>query len=86
MFEAIKEGIRYIFNEKYIHRINANYLPENQRSANLLSRLGFKVDGSSSDYLFINGAWREHVFSSLTNLNWVPREEDKIMFDVAHTF
>ncbi len=80
MFESLQKGISYIFDEKHIHRIMANYLVDNHRSAKVLSRLGFKVDGQSPDYLFIDGAWRTHVLSSLTNPDWSPRPEDRELF------
>ena len=56
------------------------HLPENTRSANVLKRLGFRVDGSSPDYLHVQGHWREHVLNSLTNPNWTPREADRPLF------
>lgn len=45
----------------------ANYVPTNERSGRLLRRLGFTVEGYARDYLFIDGAWRDHVLTSLTN-------------------
>ena len=48
----------------------AAYLPHNQRSANLLKRLGFVVEGYACDYLMINGQWQDHILTSLTNRNW----------------
>jgi ribosomal-protein-alanine N-acetyltransferase len=80
MFEALQFAIRYMFTEKHIHRIMANHLPENKRSSMVLKRLGFRVDGSSPDYLFIQGVWREHVLTSLTNPSWTPRDEERELF------
>lgn len=80
MFEALNSAIQNIFDEKHIHRIMANYLPENQRSGQLLNRLGFKIDGTSPEYLFIHGEWRTHILTSLTNHSWTPRDEDKKLF------
>jgi ribosomal-protein-alanine N-acetyltransferase len=45
----------------------ANYRPENERSGILLERLGFVREGLAKDYLFIDGQWRDHVLTSLTN-------------------
>lgn len=67
MSEALQVGIRYVFEEVKLHRIGANYLPHNQRSANLLKRLGFSVDGYARDYLYIAGQWQDHVLTSLVN-------------------
>lgn len=70
MREALERAIDYVFDTLHIHRISANYLPTNERSGGLLRRLGFAVEGYARDYLFINGAWRDHILTALTN----PRE------------
>jgi ribosomal-protein-alanine N-acetyltransferase len=67
MHEALSEIIRYAFRERQLHRIMANYLPSNERSARVLSRLGFVVEGYAAEYLFIDGAFRDHVLTALTN-------------------
>jgi ribosomal-protein-alanine N-acetyltransferase len=50
-----------------LHRIMANHRPENVRSARLLERLGFVREGVAKDFLFIDGAWCDHVLTSLTH-------------------
>ncbi|MES2504950.1 MAG: GNAT family N-acetyltransferase [Myxococcota bacterium] len=70
MFEALQAGIEYIFTQKKLHRVMANHLADNHRSAKVLQRLGFHVDGFSPDYLLIGDRWRDHVLNSLTNPNW----------------
>jgi ribosomal-protein-alanine N-acetyltransferase len=67
MFEALQAAIGHVFEELKLHRIMANYMPINQRSGRLLRRLGFVVEGYARDYLFLNGAWQDHVMTSLTN-------------------
>jgi ribosomal-protein-alanine N-acetyltransferase len=42
-------------------------MPENERSARLLERLGFERIGLARRYLFIDGAWRDHVLAALTH-------------------
>ena len=60
-----------------LHRIMANFRPENERSRRLLQRLGFVEEGFARDYLFIDGAWRDHVLTSLTHPDfhdgWITR-------------
>jgi ribosomal-protein-alanine N-acetyltransferase len=68
MFEALQPAIRYVFDELKLHRIMAGHLPENERSARLLNRLGFVIEGRAKDYLFINGSWQDHILTSLVNL------------------
>jgi len=66
MAECLKRSTSYIFEDLNLHRIMANYMPTNERSANLLSRLGFVVEGYAKAYLYINGYWEDHVLTSLT--------------------
>jgi ribosomal-protein-alanine N-acetyltransferase len=67
MGEALRATNAYVFGTLRLHRIMANYRPENARSARLLERLGFAREGLARDYLFINGAWCDHVLTSLTH-------------------
>ena len=70
MHEALSAGIQYVFDTLNLHRIEANYMPHNVRSARLLKRLGFVVEGYSRDYLRIGGKWEDHVRSALLNPDW----------------
>ncbi len=67
MFEALQASIPYMFQVQKLHRIMANYVPENARSAALLNRLGFEREGYAKTYLKINGVWRDHVLTALVN-------------------
>lgn len=67
MAEALSAAIGYAFEHLQLHRVQANYQPDNERSGRLLDRLGFVREGYARDYLFIDGAWRDHVLTSLTN-------------------
>lgn len=85
MHEALTLLLHFGFAELNLHRIMANFMPSNRRSGAVLERLGFTVEGRASDYLRINGAWREHVLTSLTNPAWnADRHIDAVsrgMFD-----
>jgi len=67
MAEALRATNGYMFGERNLHRIMANFRPENERSRHLAQRLGFVEEGFARDYLFIDGAWRDHVLTSLVN-------------------
>lgn len=67
MTEAVAEVVRFGFETMELHRIMANYIPTNERSGKVLKRLGFVVEGYARDYLYIDGAWRDHIMSALTN-------------------
>ena len=71
MFEALQAAIQIIFEKDLnFHRIEANYIPSNHRSAKLLKRLGFTEHGIAERYLHINGQWMPHVLTSLVNKAW----------------
>jgi [ribosomal protein S5]-alanine N-acetyltransferase len=75
MQEALAGAIAYLFTTLNLHRIMACYMPRNQRSGNLLRRLGFGVEGYARDYLLINGRWEDHILTSLINPHWLPPEK-----------
>ena len=72
MTEALETGLKYMFEVARLHRIMANYMPSNARSAKVLERLGFTLEGRAKDYLFINGRWQDHILTSLTNPRPTP--------------
>lgn len=72
MSEAVAKAIEYMFKNQKLHRIMANYMPSNERSARLLQKLGFVVDGHAKKYLLIKGQWEDHILTSLTNEHWIP--------------
>ena len=67
MHEGLQCAIDFVFSELALHRVMANYRPENQRSHRLLQRLGFEQEGHARAYLKIDGRWRDHVLTSLIN-------------------
>jgi ribosomal-protein-alanine N-acetyltransferase len=70
MTEAVAATIHYAFEDLHLHRVKAAYLPTNERSARLLRRLGFVVEGYARDYLLIQGRWQDQVLVGLTNPKW----------------
>lgn len=67
MQEGLEAGIGYMFDVQNLHRIMANYIPGNERSARLLERLGFEREGYARAYLNIAGRWQDHVLTALVN-------------------
>jgi len=67
MYEALRVTLDDLFTTRGMHRVQAAFIPENERSARLLDRLGFERIGIARRYLFIDGAWRDHVLVALTN-------------------
>jgi ribosomal-protein-alanine N-acetyltransferase len=65
MAEVLRAAIDHAFGELGLHRIMANYMPSNSRSAALLGRLGFEREGLAHAYLYIDGRWEDMVLNSL---------------------
>jgi ribosomal-protein-alanine N-acetyltransferase len=72
MTEAVESVCRYAFDVLRLHRLSANYMPTNERSAQVLRRCGFVPCGYARDYLFIDGAWRDHVLTQRTDREGRP--------------
>lgn len=65
MYEILSGAIPYVMRQFELHRVNANHLPHNERSAALLKRLGFEREGYAKSYLKIDGKWQDHVLNAL---------------------
>lgn len=70
MFEALEISIGYVFETMGLHRIMANYMPINIKSAKLLNRLGFAIEGYAKNYLLINNRWEDHVLTAMSLEQW----------------
>lgn len=64
MREAVARVVDFAFEELGFHRVNAAYVPHNDRSARLLRSLGFVVEGYARSYVQIDGVWRDHVLTA----------------------
>ena len=75
MREGLEAVIGFAFDDLQLHRIMANYQPNNLRSEALLEHLGFVREGYAEKYLKIDGVWRDHVLTSLVRPEdgrWTP--------------
>ena len=61
MSEGLQLLLRFACQTLGLHRLEANIQPDNMRSQQLVERCGFVREGVSKSFLFINGAWRDHV-------------------------
>ncbi|MEJ2043060.1 MAG: GNAT family N-acetyltransferase [Reinekea sp.] len=72
MTEALEEIILFAFTAMNLHRLMANYRPDNIASGRVLEKLDFVKEGLAKDYLLVDGIWADHVLTSLINPNWKP--------------
>ncbi|MFG2771925.1 GNAT family N-acetyltransferase [Streptomyces sp. NPDC048350] len=73
MTEGLAAALRYAFTDLRLHRLEANIQPANKASLAVVRRLGFRYEGLSPDYLYIDGAWRDHERWSVTAPHpWTP--------------
>ena len=60
MQAGLTQLIDYAFSTMGLHRLEANIQPDNLRSQELVRRCGFEYEGLSKNFLFLDGAWRDH--------------------------
>ncbi|MFE0648478.1 GNAT family N-acetyltransferase [Streptomyces sp. NPDC059534] len=73
MTEGLGAVLRHAFDDLRLHRLEASIQPGNKPSLALVQRLGFRYEGLSPAYLYINGAWRDHERWSVTAPSpWKP--------------
>lgn len=66
MSEGLSLVMRYAFESLALHRLEANIQPGNAKSIALVRRCGFRYEGMSPFYLFIDEAWRDHERWAIT--------------------
>ncbi|AIA06944.1 GNAT family N-acetyltransferase [Streptomyces noursei] len=75
MSEGLRLVLRYAFDHLGLHRLEANIQPTNRQSISLVERAGFRLEGFSPDFLFVDGAWRDHERWAVTR-EMVPEDAD----------
>ncbi|MDT3398685.1 GNAT family protein [Streptomyces sp. B1866] len=70
MSEGLALVLRHAFGPLGLHRLEANIQPGNEASARLVKRAGFRLEGYSPAFLYVNGAWRDHERWALTGEMW----------------
>src|SRR5512135_70600 len=75
------EGLALVLDRAFggldFHRLEANIQPANIASAALVRRLGFRKEGFSPGYLFIDGAWRDHDRWAILREEWTVQREQR---------
>jgi ribosomal-protein-alanine N-acetyltransferase len=63
---AVALAVDHAFGAGQLHRVEANVRPENAASRRVVEKLGFREEGIRERYLFIDGAYRDHLSFALT--------------------
>jgi ribosomal-protein-alanine N-acetyltransferase len=58
--------VDHCFQVVGLHRVEANIRPENAASRRVVEKLGFREEGLHKRYLFIDGAWHDHLMYAVT--------------------
>ncbi|MWV42718.1 GNAT family N-acetyltransferase [Paenibacillus sp. HJL G12] len=69
MTEAVKQVVRFAFEELKFHRIVGEVSPRNPGSIRVLENAGFHKEGISRSNVKINGVWEDHQVLALINPN-----------------
>lgn len=63
---AVELAVRYAFDDLGLHRVQANVMTKNPRSARVLEKAGFRKEGVALRYLQIAGRWEDHDMFAVT--------------------
>lgn len=72
---GFKLVLKHFFEEMGLHRIEANIQPSNLRSIQLVQKNGFRKEGYSTNYLKIDGVWRDHERWAMTYEHYLRHPE-----------
>lgn len=67
MSEGLRLVMHHAFGAMGLHRLEANIQPTNVQSIALVKGAGFRMEGFSPDFLFIDGAWCDHERWAITS-------------------
>ncbi len=63
---AVRLAVGFAFDDLGLHRVQANVMTTNPRSARVLEKAGFRHEGRALRYLQIAGRWEDHDMYAIT--------------------
>lgn len=76
MSEALHAVLSHGFEHMELNRIDALVYVENERSIQLLQKLGFKQEGLLRDYFYLDGKFYDHYIFALLKKDYVSEAND----------
>lgn len=67
---AVRLVCAFAFAHAGLHRIQPAIMPRNRRSARVVEKAGFRLEGRAVRYLRIAGVWEDHDVYALTAEEW----------------
>lgn len=64
--------VDHAFGPVGLHRVQVDIRPENVASRRVVEKLGFRQEAYHERYMFIDGAWRDHIGYALTREDVAP--------------
>lgn len=70
---ALALAADHCFTVVGLHRLEVHIRPENRSSRRVVEKLGFRLEGEHHGYLFIDGAYRDHLcYALVADEVWPP--------------
>jgi len=63
---ALAMAVDHAFTNAGLHRVEVNIQPDNVASRRVVDKLGFREEGFHPHFLYVAGAWRDHVGYAVT--------------------
>ena len=70
MSESVRATVRFAFEVLDLHRLEAYYATNNERSGYVLKACGFEMEGTKRGMLRVNGIWIDHIMAAKINPEW----------------
>jgi ribosomal-protein-alanine N-acetyltransferase len=64
---AMALAVDHAFGPGGLHRVEVNIRPENKPSRRVVEKLGFREEAYHQRYMYIDGAWRDHIGYAMTS-------------------
>lgn len=75
MPEAVVLVLQFAFEQVGLHRVEINIVPFNRASLRVVEKLSLRYEGTSQDYLLIDGVWQDHARFAMIEPEWWSRKQ-----------